>query len=854
MPQGSCGNGEAGIVDLQNIQDQLNTEFAKESVQYIFWYDDKAEYENEVTELALDNAKLHVLSGRNYLYSKWLFNESDTEGRYLIYAPFSRPSDAEDPLADMWYFSTAFYTDRVSQMSQEIGIETKFKEHLAGYANFWKNKSRIEKFKELAIDHYTPETIDIGLMAVLTDVKTPNFEEIVKQLLLTDNKEYFKTLDNNGLTDRYWELCRKYFGYESDKRNMDDLAACLVMTYTANALKSSMPDTWNGYLLKRRNDAVVFIRNIMDNILYKDSYDKLSEKIDKTLRVTAKLEEELGKGNIELSSLISCDSFAGIDNIIITWALSRLAEELIDSQVAGMNIGQVAEERCSKAYHYADRYRNEYQAIKNAYMLMKSIDLMEFSPDIDVMINNYRNEKYLIDSYYRWFYYAYDQIEDTDPFADVQERVENIYTNTYLQRMVPRWNQNLTQENLDKLGLVRQDRFFDHYLKPYSGKERIIVIISDALRYECAMELMSRFEFDEKCDAKMDVMISTLPSVTAVGMASLLPHKELRVDEKLNVTVDGANPEGTAARDKILKAENENNIAIQFDDIAKASKPKVRELLQGRNIVYIYHNQVDARGDKPASENEVFNACAEAIDEIVKLIRKLTGDVSATKFIVTADHGFLYKRNKLQEYDKVSMPKEDICTYSNKRFLITKEAVTQQGLMSRMMAYMSHFVTTPIGADIFAVGGGGSNFVHGGSSLQEMLVPVVEVKTAKGKQEFDFADVILVSVSRKVTNLITFFDFIQTEKVTDVVKARNLIAYFATEDGEKISFDVPLVANIKDDSPEKRSFHEKFTLKSRDYKPSDKYYMHIVDANDEKNVLHSYEFMIDIAFVEDFGF
>ena len=344
------------------------------------------------------------------------------------------------------------------------------------------------------------------------------------------------------------------------------------------------------------------------------------------------------------------------------------------------------------------------------------------------------------------------------------------------------------------------------------------------------------------------------PSVTSVGMASLLPHKELKVDKNLNVTVDGNSCGDLLSRDKILKARNENNVALSFDEVAKAGKTRVRELLQGKNIVYIYHNQVDARGDKQASENEVFNACAEAIDEIVKLIRKLTGDISATRFFVTADHGFLYKRNKLQESDKITIQQKEICTYENKRFLITQSKASQEGLISRMMAYMDHFVTTPIGADIFAVGGAGSNYVHGGSSLQEMLVPVVDVRTAKGKQDYDYVDVILASVSRKVTNLIAHFDFIQTEAVSDVVKARNLIAYFATEDGEKISFDVPIVANIKSDAPDKRTFHEKFTLKSREYRRSDKYYMHIADANDEKNILHSYEFMIDIAFVDDFGF
>ena len=57
----------------------------------------------------------------NWFYSKWLLNESDTESKYLVYAAFSKPSDAENPLADMYYYSATYYTDRVSQMSQEIG-------------------------------------------------------------------------------------------------------------------------------------------------------------------------------------------------------------------------------------------------------------------------------------------------------------------------------------------------------------------------------------------------------------------------------------------------------------------------------------------------------------------------------------------------------------------------------------------------------------------------------------------------------------------------------------------------------------------------------------------------------------
>lgn len=848
-------------MDLQNIQAQLNTEFSKSDVRVIFWFDDKGEYEDEVSELQLDHAKLHILDGTNWFYSKWLLNESDRESKYLVYAPFPKPSDAENPLADMYYYSVPYYTDRVSQMSQELGIDNRFKEHLAQYSNFWKNKDRIEKFRNLGIDHFNVETIDIGLIAVLVAVTKPNFEEITRQLLLNDSEAYMKALEDNGLLDKFWGLSEKYFGYQSENPNIDDLAACMLLTYASVSLKDTLPAVLKSYVLKKKNDVVVFIRNIMDNVLYQDSYDALSEKVDKTLRIVSKIRDELKKGadksndqSAKLLDIANCDAFRELDHILIDWALDQLNDEILDAQIDGMNLAQIAEQRTTKSCHFGNVYKNEYQAIKYAYQMMKAVSVLEVTSDIKAIVADYQKQTYLVDSYYRWFYSAYDCIEDAERFSKVRERIENMYSFTYLQKVTPKWNQELTDNLMIDTGLKRQEDFYRNYLKAYEGKNRVIVIISDAFRYECAKELMERLELDEKCTPKLECMIGSLPTVTSVGMASLLPHKELQVDNKLNVTVDGQSCGDLASRDKILKAHNENNVALSFDELIYANKERIRELLQGKNIVYIYHNQVDARGDKPASENEVFKACEEAIEEIYRLIHRLTMYLSAPKFFITADHGFLYKRDKLHEFDKVSYDRE-ICAYSNKRFLLTTQKVNEPGMKSRLMAYMNNlYVTTPIGADIFKVAGGGQNYVHGGSSLQEMLIPVIELTTNTRAVAYDYVDVILTSVNRKVTNLITYFDFIQTEKVTDTMKARSLVAYFTTEDGEKISFDVPIVANSREDAPEKRTFHEKFTLKSREYKYGDKYYLVLADANDEKNILQQYEFMIDIAFVDDFGF
>ena len=91
----SANKLEGEKLDLQNIQDQLNTEFSEEDTRITFWFDDKGEYEDEVSELQMDNAKLHIMDGMNWFYSKWLLNESDTESKYLVYAPCD--SDLREP-------------------------------------------------------------------------------------------------------------------------------------------------------------------------------------------------------------------------------------------------------------------------------------------------------------------------------------------------------------------------------------------------------------------------------------------------------------------------------------------------------------------------------------------------------------------------------------------------------------------------------------------------------------------------------------------------------------------------------------------------------------------------------------
>ena len=144
------------------------------------------------------------------------------------------------------------------------------------------------------------------------------------------------------------------------------------------------------------------------------------------------------------------------------------------------------------------------------------------------------------------------------------------------------------------------------------------------------------------------------PSITKFGMAGLLPGKEMSVSDKMEVSVDG-NPTGsTVNRSAVLSAANPNSVAVTYIDLVHMKKPERRALVQGKEVIYIYHNTIDALGDKPATETKVFEACDSAISELNALIKIIVNDLSGFNILITADHGFLYTYKPLAESQKIS--------------------------------------------------------------------------------------------------------------------------------------------------------------------------------------------------------
>lgn len=835
-------------LNLKQITDKLNSEFTGEVRKLVFWYDANAEFAEDVDTMDLVNAKVLHLLPDNQFYTKYFLECVDTTTNYLVYAPFAKPAIRENHLADTIKYSKEFFADRASLLTLDLGIDERYKPVIQHYIKFFGEKKRTQAFYDLELETFNRNTIEIALMSVLCKCKTPSYEEVLRTVLTDagfEENPYLAEFKKYDLLDAFWRQAQDVFGYADEKPTLEKFTMTMFVTYADKVIPADLPVAWKPFISFKSGNIIAFIDNLMNSYIYGHRFDEISKMVYDSLKADTEFRK------LPVEALVSCGIFAGIDELLIEWATERLELEDVAAKLGDTAIPQLTKQR--RQGHFGKLYHSEYFVLQNAWNIISGSQYAP-SASLNEMVKNYTSELYKMDRYYRYFYYYLDKLEDVTRFDKLKELVENIYANEYLAKVCINWN-DLFSKELESLQITKQPDFFSRNVN--YAKDQLVVIISDALRYEVGMTLLEKLQADEKCTATMKTMASTLPSITQYGMAALLPHRSLELTEDYSVLVDGHKTDTLEQRQAILQKYKSASRCVQYDDIKNLSVADLRGIFTRQDVVYIYHNQIDARGDKLNTENEVFNACAEAVDEISALIRRLTTSANRSHFIVTADHGFLYRRNKLSESDKISSV-SGAADVLGRRYLLSAKAVATEGVAATAVGAMmqnkdERIVSYPVGADIFKASGSGLNYVHGGCSPQEMIIPLIEVKTERGYKETTTAQIALVSLTSKITNLITSLDFVQAEAVSDVVKETTYRIYFVDGNGDKISNEHLYVADKKDKDTVKRVFRLRFSFKNKKYSKAQKYYLVAYDDNNALEVLR-HEIIMDIAFADDFGF
>jgi len=154
-------------------------------------------------------------------------------------------------------------------------------------------------------------------------------------------------------------------------------------------------------------------------------------------------------------------------------------------------------------------------------------------------------------------------------------------------------------------------------------------------------------------------------------------------------------------------------------------------------------------------ERRVLKDIESAINDIKKLIKRIHSDYNVSRVLITADHGFLYNDQAIAEADKEDAPGRD-ALIEHKRFSIySKIIIPSLGYCIPLKATTQfndeRWVVIPASTNRYKRPGVGHQFAHGGGSLQELIVPVIE--SARKREEITIkVNVKLLTIDLKIVS------------------------------------------------------------------------------------------------------
>jgi len=228
--------------------------------------------------------------------------------------------------------------------------------------------------------------------------------------------------------------------------------------------------------------------------------------------------------------------------------------------------------------------------------------------------------------------------------------------------------------------------------------------------------------------------IGVLPSITPIGMAALMPGAAASFSigdqgGKLGARIEDSFLPDLSARRKLAAARIPKLVDLSLDELLSLSVSKLAKKIEGAPLVIVRSQEIDHAGEA----GFVFQArqvMDTVIDNLARAIRKLAS-AGVENAVVSADHGHLFFAADRDESMRVDSPGGQTVDL-HRRCWIGRGGATPPGCVrvsAAALGYSSDLeLVFPSGSAVFRAGGDLA-FHHGGPSLQELVVPVLTVRT-----------------------------------------------------------------------------------------------------------------------------
>lgn len=676
----------------------------------VVWYDAGGTFSEIVSEVVPSGVKLLRFEG-SYLTLRFeLEDESpDLTGRWLIYVPEKAPEPQQSWFKDFELLGERLEMDLLAFLQRRFAMAVS-----STLIDLFRNrpnnaKDLVSRWEALFGDKKANETelVD-ALLAIAFGLPRWNFEEAL--LLFCCEKNWWMRLNERGLWQIWRQRVTEWFNWSDSETpaEEDKLRQKVCSSLLLSELVESEPSLAEKFpfLPPNRQIACRIVREWRDSEKCKMSYQELAREV----------EDRYGlRGILRVSeSLMGVETFPSVEEC---WISEVKMAVLADGSNFGDKVNRLREIAEKRIRSFWSKQNSEFGNFWETIIL--ATNLWQGCEEAIKTIAELKSTSDFIEKYTcsnGWW--------QLDLWALQLAAKQSLLNFEDIQRFVrPAWikfQEYLKAVNRAFANAVEKEGWkssrYSFWQDIRSSRERTAVFIVDAFRFDLAMYLKRSIE--GFVDFEIHPLRSTLPSVTKLGMAALLPEVEnLELtweNEKLLVRFKNREVSNVNERKKWLEEFlGERGKVVGLEEIDRMNISDI-------SLLVVLSSELDEFGTfaldiHPQGLFDLVNKLQQAIRYVVKK--------GFSRIFVITDHGFLFVPQNC-EPTSVSPPLSSLEV--KRRFAIGGQADNCLMVNACNLGFNGDVLFAfPKGFSVFELHGELRAFLHGGVSLQENIIPML---------------------------------------------------------------------------------------------------------------------------------
>jgi hypothetical protein len=714
------------------LQTAINEAFSN-NTPIVVWYDNGGTLQTLVEHTTPKNVELVKYQGSYLAIRVQIESEKDFKKQRLIYVPEKAPEPSW--LKDYEIFGNRLDLDLPTILNQYFRLPTD--KELKTILTPPNCRRLATRWDEILGDTETLLTPDKLKQALLATIFEQPHQFDIKHAIFTYLKHHdtlAPTLEKSNLNQTFLQILQDQYGYKSAQNeqtpNPKRLAATILLTELVHNSAGLAEKEFSDILpaKNQRKFWATLVPEWATNEDYKENFTQWSQQLEKEYDIPTKV-----KGRPETEN---ATSFRAIDEALLEEILTRIGNEGLKGIRKNLTyIKTLAQKRQQHIWSRLGLF-TEWKIINLSLQLLESIqdssNIIDKAPDATTLIENYSKDDgwWQIDQLYR-------ELATID--TPVKPKVKELFIDTpkeQYQEWLRKLNNAFTlaiekQQKWQTTDATNQRNFWQNHVHPH--KEKVAIFLLDAFRYELQKRLAENLR-KTRVEVKHHPVLASLPSITEICMSALLPSATMKVSVSngdLKVTLDGK--KALTKTDRITWLKDKFGDSVACLDLQDLQKPidELRKELEKTKILLVMDREIDKAGSFLTEELlGYFDKLLSGVKRAVETVAQ----IGYTKILLTTDHGFLFfpLPNKIDTTESVPSTPETIV---GKRYALGKPPHVSAtiSLSNKALPYLSGETQAifPIGTSWFPRPGPKEPFIHGGISLQECCIGVLECTPKK---------------------------------------------------------------------------------------------------------------------------